>query len=140
MSTSTQTSSQEASQERLAFGIGITKLKSAKSNSLCKRVLLLNSLGSLMQATPSVGAEALPYKFTSKEEWRKHMVREFLTTQTDPDVSFKLVSSPKAVQVDSLSVLMDCLQISQKKRSSPNTGIRTVRKRTIAKNFRKARN
>lgn len=140
MSTSTQTSSQEASQERLAFGIGITKLKSAKSNSLCKRVLLLNSLGSLMQATPSLGAESLPCKFTNKEEWRKYMVREFLTTQTDPEVSFKLVSSPKAVQIDSLSVLMDCLQISQKKRSSPTPGIRTVRKRTIAKNFRKARN
>ncbi|KAJ9057752.1 hypothetical protein DSO57_1022327 [Entomophthora muscae] len=139
MSAYSQDALQSASLERQAFGIGLNKLKSAKSSSLCKRVLLINSMGSLLQATPSVGVGNLPTKFQSKDDWRRYMVREFLTTQTNPDVSFKIISSPKALKVDSLSILMDCLHISQKKRVTSGPKIRTVLKKTISKHTRKSR-
>ncbi|KAI0243866.1 hypothetical protein L0F63_006468, partial [Massospora cicadina] len=127
-----QVNSHAPSQERIAFTIGLNKLKSAKPSNLCKRVLLLNSMGSIINSMPSLASEPIPLKFQTKEEWRKYMVQEFLASQANPNIPFNILASPKSLQVDPLSVLMNCLRISQKKRSIAS-GIRAVRNKTINK-------
>ncbi|KAJ9054639.1 hypothetical protein DSO57_1012069 [Entomophthora muscae] len=71
-------------------------------------------------------------KHPLKETWRKQMVKEFIT-QTNTDVTFDLISAPNSVSPDKLALLVDCMQISQKKRTQPSPGIHFVLDKTISK-------
>lgn len=137
MSASTQCAMNEAESQKAnhTYDLGLTKLKTLPNSDLCKRVLLLNSMGTLIERTPSFTLNSFSSRFQTKEEWRKHMASEFLSTQTNPDASYHIVAAPKNTSLDSLTLLMDCLQITDKKRSSPSS-IRGVRSRTIDKGKR----
>ncbi|KAJ9070502.1 hypothetical protein DSO57_1007430 [Entomophthora muscae] len=140
MSTSTQYALKESDSQKAnhTYDLGLTKLKTLPNSDLCKRVLLLNSMGTLIERSPSFTLHSFSSRFQSKEEWRKHMASEFLSTQTNPDASYNIVSAPKNTSLDSLTLLMDCLQITNKKRSNTNS-IRGVRSKTIDKGKRGSR-
>ncbi|KAI9295252.1 hypothetical protein K502DRAFT_349215 [Neoconidiobolus thromboides FSU 785] len=122
-----------------ALMLGMSKLKSSTNSSLCKRVLLINSMDVIVDKTSPNVLSNLAFQYRNKQEWRRAMVKEYISSPDNPDISFDIVNSPIVPSIDSLSVLLNCLEITKKKKRNvkkleASMDMRAVKIKTIEKN------